>query len=584
MKLHHYISSIIIQASVMLLVLLLASSCGRKEADELFVRVEAVMDEHPDSALAMLDSVAYMTDGYSRSQRMRYHLLHAKAQNKAYVDFTSDSIMKEVVAYYDAHGTANEQVEAHYLLGCVYRDLKESPMALQCYLDATEKADTLSADCDYGMLMRVWGQIANEFDRQAMPYKELEALEEFRKYAKLCDDTLNYIVGIELDRKAYFLLSDTIKAIESINKASALFRKHNMDSDAAISSLPLVSIYLKRNEIREAEILLNNFERKSMLFDEFNEIAKGREHYYCIKGEYYRLVNELDSAQSYFYKALKYGQYFDAYEGLLNLYVSNNATDSIVKYSRLKDQAIYNDYTSLHTQAMFNADGMFDYSRNQRIAAEKELESAHSRILIYIILIVSCVITFVLYILYSKKIRRKEAERIMARNEYLKMLENYSKSKEELDLVNYDFANYVKIKEEEIANLQICINEIEKQDSGLGEQINVNKILQDETMQVFNDMLSPRNTHSITEKDWQSLTNLTSHYLPEFYAKIVNNNCLSKTELRVVILTRLGFSNSSISIIMERSIQHVTNTKSSANRKLFSENTSKRLYDNLLTM
>lgn len=73
---------------------------------------------------------------------MYYDLLRADAQNKAYIDFTTDSVMLQVADYYDQHGTANEQMRAHYLLGCTYRDLKDVPMEQQCFLEATEKADT----------------------------------------------------------------------------------------------------------------------------------------------------------------------------------------------------------------------------------------------------------------------------------------------------------------------------------------------------------------------------------------------------------------------------------------------------------
>jgi len=64
--------------------------------------------------------------------------LHAKAQNKAYVPFTSDTMMNATVDYYDRNGTANEQMETHYLLGCVYRDLSDAPKALSAYHDAVE--------------------------------------------------------------------------------------------------------------------------------------------------------------------------------------------------------------------------------------------------------------------------------------------------------------------------------------------------------------------------------------------------------------------------------------------------------------
>lgn len=36
----------------------------------------------------------------------------------------------------------NEKMEAHYILGCIYRDMKEAPKAMQCYQDAVKSVDT----------------------------------------------------------------------------------------------------------------------------------------------------------------------------------------------------------------------------------------------------------------------------------------------------------------------------------------------------------------------------------------------------------------------------------------------------------
>ena len=50
--------------------------------------------------------------------RMHELLLQAQRQNQEYTPFTSDSIGKVLVEYYDRYGNANEQMLAHYLLGC----------------------------------------------------------------------------------------------------------------------------------------------------------------------------------------------------------------------------------------------------------------------------------------------------------------------------------------------------------------------------------------------------------------------------------------------------------------------------------
>lgn len=65
----------------------------------------------------------------SCTDREKYHRLlsEAEEQNSNYIPFTTDSAMLDVVDFYDSHGNANERMKAHYLLGCVYRDLGEAP-------------------------------------------------------------------------------------------------------------------------------------------------------------------------------------------------------------------------------------------------------------------------------------------------------------------------------------------------------------------------------------------------------------------------------------------------------------------------
>ena len=87
------------------------------------------MEANPDSALValgMLDSLRKDNPKMSKAQQMRFDLIYAKGMNKGFVDFTTDSVMKQVVAYYDKHGSANERMLAYYLLGCTYRDLDDS--------------------------------------------------------------------------------------------------------------------------------------------------------------------------------------------------------------------------------------------------------------------------------------------------------------------------------------------------------------------------------------------------------------------------------------------------------------------------
>ena len=99
----------------------------------------------------LLMVIALLLGCSGRREQMSALLDRADSLNRAYVPMTGglDSLLLEAADYYDRHGTPNEQMRAHYLLGCAYRDMGEAPQALQCYQDAVDCADTLASDCDY---------------------------------------------------------------------------------------------------------------------------------------------------------------------------------------------------------------------------------------------------------------------------------------------------------------------------------------------------------------------------------------------------------------------------------------------------
>ena len=140
--------------------LLLASCVGQRRHDTSLRRVQILLNDAPDSALTLLDSMEAFSTKFSHGTLMRWQLLRLSAQNKCDSVFRSDSLQLMLVDYFDRHGTPNERMTAHYLLGRAYSDMGEAPRALKCFLDAVSCADTTATDCDYSSLFRVYGQIA----------------------------------------------------------------------------------------------------------------------------------------------------------------------------------------------------------------------------------------------------------------------------------------------------------------------------------------------------------------------------------------------------------------------------------------
>ena len=150
---------------ISMIVVTLFGCNGRKITSQLEA-VSKIADANPDSALIVLDEYSKQKDDWGKADRMHYELIRLKALNKSGVKIKSDSIIKDVVTYFDGNGEHNEQMLAYYLLGRFYANIGEAPQALQTYYDAIDKADTLDSNCDYGTLAAIYGQMASIFHQQ----------------------------------------------------------------------------------------------------------------------------------------------------------------------------------------------------------------------------------------------------------------------------------------------------------------------------------------------------------------------------------------------------------------------------------
>jgi len=237
-----------------IILITVAVACkNRQEIDIIYDKVESLINEYPDSAyniLCGLDSTEIKNEAY----QMRHTLLSVCAKNKLYIELPSDKDFIKVVEYFDAVGNSNEKMLAHYLLGCIYRDTNEAPVALTCYNDAIAFADTTNTGCDFSTLFRIYGQMALIYNKQYMPEEEIAALQKSSKYALECRDTFCYVKGIELMVAPYYQIGDTDKVFEITDSCYNLYKKFGMPQAAASVYPKAIFAYIKRGNIQKLTV------------------------------------------------------------------------------------------------------------------------------------------------------------------------------------------------------------------------------------------------------------------------------------------------------------------------------------------
>ena len=63
-------------------------------------RAVQLMETHPDSALACLDSLSISTTEWPEELHIYYLLLTVKAKDKLYIPATSDTLINRIVRFY----------------------------------------------------------------------------------------------------------------------------------------------------------------------------------------------------------------------------------------------------------------------------------------------------------------------------------------------------------------------------------------------------------------------------------------------------------------------------------------------------
>ena len=543
---------------IYMLIFMSLSSCSNRKYEQTITRADNLMELSQDSArsaLAILDSIRPDLSKMGKSTQMRYQLVYAKGMNKGYVDFTTDSLMKEIVDYYDNHGTCQQQMLAHYLLGCVYRDLGDSPASLSCYNDAVEKVDTTSSDCDYKLLTRVYEQQGALFLSQSMPQNALSAYQKAEKYAWIAKDTLSAVLSYEHLGNIYEYMDNMNKVIEVYENASRRYRQYGYPVQAARALGGAIQALILTKQYAKAKKYMDVFEAESGYFQKDSCYSYiNYSHYYYLKG-LYCLESHSDSAKYWFTKCQEFAKTnnnksFSAYAWYL-YYIKHQQMDSVAKYS---EQAFaYNDSANLDMERdlMQKMQAIYDYDRWKNVAHNEEVKAtrANLTLLVSILVSVSVIIIGILTFLVYRKKRKLELQEKEEQENLIRQQIYYTKQELELLRTVNDrkIADVIKEKEQTINKLKEDLKDIRDKYSN-SSLSDVDILLKESSIYKRIKYLELHPKETMRENDWIELEETIEQLIPSFIPLLKNR--LNVIAYRICLLVKLEISTSSIAILL----------------------------------
>ena len=343
----------------------------------------------------------------------------------------------------------------------------------------------------------------------------------------------------------------------------------------------------------KAKYAMDIFENESGLFDEYGNIAKGRESYYCTKGLYELAVKQLGSAEYYFRKAIKYGYLSEGYKGLLSIYREKHNVDSVDLFSRLYEAAQDSLHNKMQIDAIHQMSTLYNYSRSQK-EAEQEREKAQNRLYLLSLISFATIVLLIVIIVVVWLYRRSQKEKKAKIAELEETLNSAKKQRcaiqEELRILKEkNYESIIAIKEKQEIELTRRIELLESENTNKKNTVDLRRIDNFEdflgsaiAQQFIKKATSYSERIKPTKSEWNLLISQFSKNVPVTYESFGQGKSLSQLELRICILLILNIPEKNISLMTDSYASTISNAKSRANEKLYGKKDAHSLKNNLI--
>lgn len=564
------------------LLLLALYSCSNRPSPRALQVADSLTYCHPDSAVALLQQMKESILAEPEATQMRYYLLCIKAQDKAYITHTSDSLIQQVVRYYRKHKDKTYLPEALYFAGRVYRDLGDAPQALEYFQRAISHS---TEDTDYKLISNVYSQIGMIFLYQDIYDKAPEMFREAYHYSVLAKDSIGIVYGLRDIGRSFTTLKQADSAIYYYLKADEqAIQIKDLELRSVINS-ELSGYYTELGRYEEAH--------KAMRIA-ISQKKEERLPLYAITAQYYDHTNQLDSATHYYLKLLSTDNYIfkqAAYWGLYKIARSRGRTDETLMY--LDQYLAYTDSLQSMNQeeTIRKINALYNYQLSRKENRKLKLQTFQERKLkvIFGIGFVFSIVLFIAYREYHKrkeqaqKIQRQKLERIK-KEQYKLSLAQIEKNQKDIEALE------LSLREAEAMHdqlLQDYLNAQKKLIEKNSEQIEAKQKVQDQAevklkqSDIYKKFLSVQKEGEeekeeekkirISNSDWQELNKAIDEAYNQFSQRLQELYPVTDIELKVCLLLKIGLSPLQIAIITIRSKQAISSIRKRLYKKLFND-------------
>ena len=549
-------------------------ACDRKPYPQSLIIADSLASIQPDSAIALLKTLEDNIKTEPESTQMYYQLLCIKANDKAYIRHTSDSLILLVLHYYIEKRDERHLPEAYYYAGRVYRDLEDAPQAL----DYFEKAiDALPINEGYQLKSKTYD----------------EALKMFKE-AQKCDialkDSANMVFNLRDIADSYRCIDQNDSSIYYFQKAYNLAEVQGNQKLMAMVQNQMASLYSNLGKYDLARKLLQpsldtlDIHSKSGIFS--------------IASKLYHRMGYIDSASYYYNELLKCGTIYakqTAHKGLAKIAILHDNPQKALLH--LNQYIQYTDFIHqiTDTENVRRLNSLYNYQLREKENNRLKIENKEKQNLIIYIISIGLFIIASLFAYLQRNKRKKQLLKIQLKNLRQLKEEQYKKSSlfieenkrkiEELEqkLQEADQTNHIlRTQLKEQIELTLYANKQAEIELTRRKQSN-STLLESEIYKYIQKQLTTKtNKKLLSNNDWKELEKVINNTYEGFSKNLRNYYDLNEHEYSVCLLIKINIPPIDIAKLTNHSKEAITSTRRRLYEKVFGKKGSPKDWDEFI--
>lgn len=557
-------------------------SCSGNRSDrDILIQIDSLTYHNPDSAILCLTELSHTINNYSLDIQKYYQLLTIKANDKAFIRHTSDSLILSIILYYEKTNNTYLLPEAYYYAGRVYADLYDAPKALFFYQKAT---NMLEKSGNYKLLKVIYSQIGLLLLYQDIYDEAMAAFKQAYHFNSILKDKKGQAKNLCSIGETFTGYGNADSALHYYKKANTKAKQINDINLVNGIQLHLATLYNQLEEYDSVKIILDNYN------------SPPNTNYYIAIADMYYGTHRLDSAIYYYNKVVAEKEMYTsqrAHFQLAEIAMVRNDANAVLEHTRKYKEWTTKITQATNTETIHKMHSYYNYQLREKENNDLRLKNVHQEKWIIVccstILLLGCLIAA--YYQYNKRKRNTlnvqlEKLRQLKEEQYqssTRFIEENERKIEALEL-------QLKQSHKESDDMQKLLLTQKEQIRQMNERIKTNKEERQLSESLFRESDIYNKFHNaacnetirISSDDWEMLRIKIDECYKGFSSRLRSIHPISNMEMRICLLLKININVTGISMLCGRSKSAIVSARKRLYEKYFAEKGKPEQWDEFI--